>query len=296
ASCDKNPPLSSNPKLEEQPGGANQHGDRNCQNNNFGAGTQKNVDGNYFEAGGDQHFGRGRSFIHTNGLAGKEVEMLEDLVMGSRKTGFLDRAGEWKWAGIRKYLKLVKKFEEFLLLLSHITGGQPSRGEEITGLRLVNGINRDRNVFVIDGDVVLVTQYHKSLAHFDSPKVIPRFLPERIGQLLVMYMVYIRPLTDRWEADRWELYGKMAPPSDFIWHNETGPWESSRMSGAMGKWTSHYIGRRITLQDWRHIAIAISKKHARDRGAARADFEDGDDDDESEQYEAPDDLAACHTG
>ncbi|KAJ4175386.1 hypothetical protein NW755_014926, partial [Fusarium falciforme] len=88
----------------------------------------------------------------------------------------------------------------------------------------------------------------------------------------------------------------MAPPSDFIWHNETGPWESSHMSGAMGKWTSHYIGRRITLQDWRHIAIAISKKHARDRGAARADFDDGDNDDESEQYEAPDDLAACHTG
>src|SRR6478736_199394 len=59
----------------------------------------------------------------------------------------LDKAGEWKWAGIGKYLKLVKKFEEFLLLLAHITGGQPSRGEEITGLRLINGINRDRNIF-----------------------------------------------------------------------------------------------------------------------------------------------------
>ncbi|GKU10132.1 unnamed protein product, partial [Fusarium langsethiae] len=148
---------------------------------------------------------RGRSFVHSNGLAGKEVEMLEDLVASPRKAEFLDRAGEWEWAGVRKYLKLVRKFEEFLLLLAHIAGGQPSRGEEITGLRLVNGINRDRNVFVIDGDVVLVTQYHKSLAHFDAPKVIPRFLPERIGQLFVMYMVYIRPLTDRWEADRWEL-------------------------------------------------------------------------------------------
>ncbi|KAK2667242.1 hypothetical protein RAB80_016433 [Fusarium oxysporum f. sp. vasinfectum] len=97
----------------------------------------------------------------------------------------------------RKYLKLVKRFEEFLLLLAHITGGQPSRGEEITGLRLINGINRDRNIFIIDGEVVLVTQYHKSLAHFDSPKVIPRFLPGRIGQLFVMYIIYIRPLTDR---------------------------------------------------------------------------------------------------
>ncbi|PNP76142.1 hypothetical protein FNYG_10519 [Fusarium nygamai] len=126
---------------------------------------------------------RGQSFIYRNGLAGKEVEMLEDLIISSRKTDLLDQTGEWKWAGIRKYLKLVKRFKEFLLLLAHITGGQPSRGEEITGLRLVNGINRDRNIFIIDSEVILVTQYHKSLAHFDSPKVIPRFLPGRIGQL-----------------------------------------------------------------------------------------------------------------
>jgi superfamily II DNA helicase RecQ len=55
------------------------------------------------------------------------------------------------------------------------------------------------------------------------------------------------------------------------------------------------MGRRITLQDWRHIAIAISKRHARQRGAAKADFEEADDDG-AEQYEVPDDLAASHTG
>ncbi|KAJ4220867.1 hypothetical protein NW757_014484 [Fusarium falciforme] len=36
---------------------------------------------------------QGRSFIHSNDLAGKEVEMLEDLVVSSRKAEFLDRAG-----------------------------------------------------------------------------------------------------------------------------------------------------------------------------------------------------------
>lgn len=159
----------------------------------------------------------------------------------------------------------------------------------------MNGINRDRNGFVIDGEFVLVTQYHKSLSHFDSPKVIPRFLPERIGQLMAMYMVYVRPFTDRWEADQWTLYDKMSPPSDFIWHDENGPWESSRMLRAVSKWTLHYMGRRITLQDWRHIAVAISKKLARNRGVKKADFENDDDDDDSEQYEIPDDLAASHT-
>jgi hypothetical protein len=119
-------------------------------------------------------------------------------------------------------LKLVKKFEELLLLLVYFTGGQLSRGEEITGLRLINSINRDRNVFIINGEVVLVTQYHKSLAYFNSPKVIPHFLPKCPGQLIAIYIVYIRLLTDRWEADRWILYNKINLSSDFIWYSETG--------------------------------------------------------------------------
>ncbi|KAH8591172.1 P-loop containing nucleoside triphosphate hydrolase protein [Bisporella sp. PMI_857] len=56
------------------------------------------------------------------------------------------------------------------------------------------------------------------------------------------------------------------------------------------------MGRRITLQDWRHIAIAISKRLARQRGAAKADFEDAGNGNDDEQYEVPDDLAAGHTG
>lgn len=86
---------------------------------------------------------------------------------------------------------------------------------------------------------------------------------------MAMYMAYVRPLSDRWEADSWAFYVKMIPLSDFIWHGKTGPWESSRMSRVVSKWTHHYMGWRITLQYWRHIAIAISKKLARDRGVKR---------------------------
>jgi len=83
--------------------------------------------------------------------------MLEDLVNGRRKQEFLDNNGQWKWKRVEKYNKMVKKFEELLLLLVQETWGQPGRGEEVTGMRLVNGINRDRSVFVIDREVVLVT-------------------------------------------------------------------------------------------------------------------------------------------
>ena len=48
------------------------------------------------------------------------------------------------------------------------------------------------------------------------------------------------------------------------------------------------------VQHQRHIAVAVSKKLARYRGVKNADFKI-DDDDDSEQYEVPDDLAATHT-
>ncbi len=68
------------------------------------------------------------------------------------------------------------------------------------------------------------------------------------------------------------------------------------MSRAVARWTYYYMGRRITLQDQRHIVITISKKHARLRGAAKADFEDTSNGNDKEQYEIPDNLVASYTG
>ena len=107
-------------------------------------------------------------------------------------------------------------------------------------------------------------------------------------------MVYIRPLTNCQEADYWALYDKMNPPSNFIWHGETGLWDSSQMSRAMARQTYYYMGRRIIFQDQRYITIIISKKYTCLRGITKADFEDTSNSNNKEQYEIPDDLAASH--
>lgn len=46
-----------NLSMAEQPGVANQYGENNRQYNLFSEGTQKNTEGHYFEANGDQNFG-----------------------------------------------------------------------------------------------------------------------------------------------------------------------------------------------------------------------------------------------
>jgi hypothetical protein len=83
----------------------------------------------------------------------------------------------WQPQAVRRYLRQVEKFLELLLFLTHVTGGQPARGTKITTARYRNGYMQDRNIFVMDGQVVFISRYHKSQAMWDKPKVIPRFLP-----------------------------------------------------------------------------------------------------------------------
>lgn len=63
--------------------------------------------------------------------------------------------------GMERYPRAFErcyKFKELALLLVHFTNIL-RWGYGATGLRLVNGINRGRNICVIDGEMVLVTQY-----------------------------------------------------------------------------------------------------------------------------------------
>jgi hypothetical protein len=95
---------------------------------------------------------------------------------------------QWISKGVRDYESAAKRFLEYLLILTHITGGQPGRGTEIMTLRYANAMQSMRNVFVKEGQVMIVTEYHKSMAMMGQVKIIPRFLPERVGKLLVVYL------------------------------------------------------------------------------------------------------------
>jgi hypothetical protein len=65
---------------------------------------------------------------------------------------------------------------------------------------------------------VVVTRYHKSPLQFDKPKVIPRFLPWSVGQLLAIYLAYVQPF-QQYLTVKVNGSGR----SDHIWANEYGP-------------------------------------------------------------------------
>lgn len=92
----------------------------------------------------------------------------------------------WRPTAVQRYKTKVEEFLESLLLLVHITGGQPGRGTELTSIRHMNTISGcHRNIFADHGVINTVTTYHKGYSITGSVKIIHRFLPKEVGELLV---------------------------------------------------------------------------------------------------------------
>ena len=74
-------------------------------------------------------------------------------------------------------------------MLMHLAGGQAARAPEIISIRHRNTANGGiRNVFIDRGMVLFVTAYHKGYEYSEQTKIIQRFLPREVGELLVYYL------------------------------------------------------------------------------------------------------------
>ncbi|CAD0097291.1 unnamed protein product [Aureobasidium mustum] len=125
-------------------------------------------------------------------LEAQGLDWMLKRMLGSSHGKKMRRGDQWQSRLVANYLRRVDKFRELFLFCVHVLSGQPARGTEITSLRFRNGVANHRNVFVLDGRVMTVTSYHKSQAMLDMPKMVPRFLPWRLGQIAVIYLTHVR--------------------------------------------------------------------------------------------------------
>ncbi|KAI7722752.1 hypothetical protein KC353_g226 [Hortaea werneckii] len=167
----------------------------------------------------------------------------------------------WSQKAVRSYNSRVEAFLERLLLLVHVTSGQPARGIETLSLRHVNTMNgHHRNIFVENGMISTVTTYHKGYTTSGNTKIIHRYLPKEVGELLVYYLWMIQPLCRKLEL---LVLRRRDLPSPFLWA-ATGslePWDSSRLSRVMQRETKEALGVAMNIQVYRHLAVAMSRKH-----------------------------------
>ncbi|KAL8686415.1 MAG: hypothetical protein Q9218_007122 [Villophora microphyllina] len=164
--------------------------------------------------------------------------------------------------GVQTYLRTVAIFRAQLLLLMHITGGQPARITELLSVRHRNtAAGQQRNIYIENGMVVFVTRYHKGYSRSGEIKLIHRYVPFSVGWLIVQYLWLILPFVERLEI--W--YYNMERISAFMWPHESWgrKWGPERVREVMERESLLALGQKINLQSYRQLAIGISRRHLR---------------------------------
>jgi hypothetical protein len=120
----------------------------------------------------------------------------------------------WKKKAVQAYFEKVDQFLERLPLLIHMTGGQPPLGTELVGLQHSNTAQgQHRGIFIEKGLISTVTSYHKGYNITGSTKIIHRYLPKEVSELLVYYLWIILPF---WQQLDILVYKRKDPHSTFL--------------------------------------------------------------------------------
>lgn len=197
----------------------------------------------------------------------------------------------WNPRAVQKYLHLTHSFLRRLLLLIHMTGGQPARATELLLLRWQNSAHGDiRNIFIENGQMVFVTSYHKNYAQSSTTSIIQRYLPRELGELLVWHLWMVVPFLHALHLLAKQQGNFFAPhPGSYLWpvslleaiqkkglkkaHVADSKASSSHGQLAEQHWNSAQLGLVIkdilakelspglNVLKWRHIAISISRRH-----------------------------------
>lgn len=138
-----------------------------------------------------------------------------------------DSQAVWRASAVDSYLCQVDQFLEWLLLLIHITAGQPGRATELLGLRYKNTVHgRHRSIYLERGLVSTVTAYHKGYSVSNSTKIIHCYLPKLVSELVVYYLWLVLLF---WQAMARLARRQSGPQSAFLWPCGDGTWDSSRL-------------------------------------------------------------------
>ena len=198
----------------------------------------------------------------------------------------------WHHAAIDGYMRHIQEFLRLLAILVNITGGQPARGTELVTLRHTNSPTTLRNIFIQQGEIMVIADYFKTRAQFQRNRPVVRFLPSAVGNLLVNYLVRVLPFAKF-------LYHKKftTPPEaldNFIFVNlaRDKNEEPDIISRALKEETRATWGWKAGLSAYRQIAISWNRRIQSQRGTMGI-YDD--DDDESDTEEDLNDIQAGHT-
>ncbi|KAK6225124.1 hypothetical protein QIS74_02548, partial [Colletotrichum tabaci] len=203
--------------------------------------------------------GAGQSFAtnEANSWLRPGPQRLAELCRGSLWDARLEK---WRQDGVLGWLAKAESLKRSLLASMHVWGGQPGRGPEMTTARYCDTQDMARNVFVFDGQVMIVTDRDKNQAIRGLSRKVARFLPDRLGKMMVAYIAWVLPFERLLYAEA-GIHGPSRSLHPWLWKDaRRGVWGTAELSKELDAVTRGTIGVSLTVSSYRHVAIELGRK------------------------------------
>jgi len=184
-----------------------------------------------------------------------------------------------------KLLHTAEIFLEILLVLSHLACGQPPRGTELLSVLVCNTPTHQRHIFVINGELGIITNYNKSQSVVGKGTIILRTFPQCISRLWICYLAFTKPLLAFAEKTLHNqlnssansdllhsksiafytlpIYDQTTPPtvSNLLFHSRQNAWKTIRLTNLLRYYGLEYLSfEALSVSVYRHLAISIFRK------------------------------------
>lgn len=182
-------------------------------------------------------------------------------IMGLMEASIWDATrNRWKKQGVKKWLRRLRQFRETLMVLVHTWGGLPGRGPELTTLRHCDSWQLIRNIFVMDGQVMIVTDRDKMKAIRDNGRKVARFVPDGIGRMIVAYISWLIP-AERVLRRECKLAEPRGEQLEYMWRDGSSRvWDTERLSRKLARVMQAGTGVRIGVGRYRAVAIEMGRR------------------------------------
>ncbi|KAJ1573611.1 hypothetical protein NDA11_007808 [Ustilago hordei] len=163
---------------------------------------------------------------------------------------------EFDMAAAHAYFALHNEFNKLLAVLIELTSGLPARGTELVKLQHTNTLVSQHNLFLADGHFVTVLASNKGKG---PSKLIPRFLPHAVGQLVLFYVMEVVPFLHL-------LFNSVEvaqEPSALLLVNHRGqPWQTNDISKTLQSLCQEFVGpsaSSLHICNWQQLSVSIDK-------------------------------------
>ncbi|KAJ2837849.1 hypothetical protein FBU31_001052, partial [Coemansia sp. 'formosensis'] len=175
------------------------------------------------------------------------------------------RASTYK---LTTWLSKVAKLIDFLLFTMHLSGGQPVRAPELNSLMVHDWEHQQCRLYIINDHMAMTTWYWKGRALHGKDKHVLRLLPVELGDLLLKYLVFIKPcevmaVNELYSSQPSDIRKKATVISHYYLFTQNGKHiGDDQVCSIFASVWSEQAGYKLTFQDMQHIMQAFLMSNA----------------------------------